>query len=158
ELYRSETMNQALENTLREQRALQPVMRPGGPLALVKDIQLGRGTGGYDEDKCPGDEALQVVLVPRDCAATPIKAPGYLRVTPVAPPTPRPYTLPLPQPEPTLPPPKPVTPEPTPPAPKPATPEPPPPGPFLAPPVPISAKAWKPVPPAAELGVPTSRK
>ncbi|MFO0809250.1 MAG: hypothetical protein U0746_11535 [Gemmataceae bacterium] len=80
ELMRSETMNQALENTVREQRSVQPVMRPGGPLALVKDVQLGRGTGGLDDDKSPGDEALQVVLVPRDCDETAIKAPGSLRV------------------------------------------------------------------------------
>src|SRR5438876_5875311 len=53
ELMRAETMNEALEYTLRDQRAAGlPVCRPGaGPLGLVKDIQLGRGTGGIDEDK-----------------------------------------------------------------------------------------------------------
>lgn len=80
ELVRTATMNQALENTLREQRSIQPVLRPGG-VALVKDVQLARGTGGLDDDKCPGDEALQVVVAPRDCDDTAIKAPGNLRVT-----------------------------------------------------------------------------
>src|SRR5438067_2254233 len=83
ELMRSETMNEALENTLRDQRAVQPGIRPGvaGPLGLVKDVQLGRGTGGVDEDQVPGDEGIMVVLVPRDIDGTPIKAPGTLRVT-----------------------------------------------------------------------------
>jgi len=83
ELMRAETMNEALENTLRDQRTVGvPVCRPGaGPLGLVKDIQLGRGTGGIDEDKVPGDEGIQVVLVPRDIDGSAIKAPGTLRVT-----------------------------------------------------------------------------
>ena len=59
ELMRSETMNQALENTLRDQRLRQPVMRPAGRWPLVKDMQLGRGTGGLDEDNCPGDEGFK---------------------------------------------------------------------------------------------------
>ena len=84
ELLRSATMNEALENTLREQRYAQPHLRPGGgPHAQVKDIQLGRGTGGIDEDKVPGDEGLQVVLIPRDVDGSPIKAPGNLKVTAV---------------------------------------------------------------------------
>lgn len=83
ELMRAETMNEALESTLREQRAGGgAVCRPGaGPLGLVKDIQLGRGTGGIDEDKVPGDEGIMVVVVPRDIDASGIKAPGTLRVT-----------------------------------------------------------------------------
>jgi hypothetical protein len=82
ELMRAETMNEALENTLREQRAVGvPVCRPGaGPLGLVKDIQLGRGTGGIDEDKVAGDEGIMVVVVPRDIDGSAIKAPGTLRV------------------------------------------------------------------------------
>src|SRR5439155_5677955 len=65
---------------LRDQRTAQPVFRPG-QIGLVKEIQLGRGTGGIDEDKVPGDEGIQVVLVPRDIDARAIKAPGTLRVT-----------------------------------------------------------------------------
>jgi hypothetical protein len=84
ELLKAETMNEALENTLRAQQCAQPVLRPGsttGFLSQVKDIQLGRGTGGIDEDKIPGDEGIQVVLVPRDIDGSPIKAPGTLKVT-----------------------------------------------------------------------------
>jgi hypothetical protein len=80
ELMRAEAMNEALENTLKEQRCAQPVLRPG-PGASVKDVQLGRGTGGIDEDKVPGDEGLQVVLVPRDVDGSAVKAAGSLRVT-----------------------------------------------------------------------------
>jgi hypothetical protein len=86
ELMRAESMNEALENTLKDQRCADPQQgypasqRTGGA-SQVKDIQLGRGTGGIDEDKVPGDEGLQVVLVPRDADASAIKASGSLRVT-----------------------------------------------------------------------------
>jgi hypothetical protein len=84
ELMRAETMNEALENTLKDQRCGAPpgvVARPAaGALAQVKDIQLGRGTGGIDEDRIPGDEGIQVVLVPRDIDGSPIKAPGNLKI------------------------------------------------------------------------------
>jgi hypothetical protein len=85
ELVRSETTNQALENTVRAQQCAQPGLRPSvsGFLSQVKDIQLGRGTGGLDEDKVPGDEGIQVVLVPRDVDGSPIKAAGTLTVTAV---------------------------------------------------------------------------
>lgn len=46
----------------------------------VKDIQLARGTGGMDEDGAPGDEALMVVLVPRDEDASAVKVPARLTV------------------------------------------------------------------------------
>jgi hypothetical protein len=47
----------------------------------VREIVLGRGTGGVDEDKHPGDEALQVVVEPRDADGHSIKTPGTLEVT-----------------------------------------------------------------------------
>jgi hypothetical protein len=82
ELMQSTTMNQALENTLRAQQCNQPLSRPiTGFLSQIKDIQLGRGTGGVDEDRLPGDEGLMVVLVPRDADDSPIKAAGTLKVT-----------------------------------------------------------------------------
>jgi hypothetical protein len=46
----------------------------------LKQITLGRGTAGVDEDDCPGDEALQVVLEPRDADGHTIKAPGSVHV------------------------------------------------------------------------------
>jgi hypothetical protein len=47
----------------------------------LREIVLGRGTGGVDEDKHPGDEALQVVLEPHDADGHSIKTPGTLQVT-----------------------------------------------------------------------------
>src|SRR5207302_8908304 len=38
------------------------------------------GTGGVDEDGCPGDEALEVVVEPRDADGHTIKAPGSVHV------------------------------------------------------------------------------
>lgn len=49
--------------------------------ATVKEIVLGRGTGGLDEDRMPGDDALQVVVEPRDTDGHAIKVPGCLHVT-----------------------------------------------------------------------------
>jgi hypothetical protein len=43
-------------------------------------ITLARQTGGYDRDNVPGDEALQVVVEPRDPDGHTIKAPGTLMV------------------------------------------------------------------------------
>jgi hypothetical protein len=44
-------------------------------------ITIGRGTGGYDQDHQLGDEALQVVIEPRDGADHVIKAPGTVTIT-----------------------------------------------------------------------------
>jgi hypothetical protein len=82
-LDQTKAFNYALERELHDARAACPP-EPGAASAsvpLVKDIQLGRQTGGYDEDGQPGDEALQVVLVPRDADESPVKAAGSLRVT-----------------------------------------------------------------------------
>lgn len=46
----------------------------------LKQITLARGTGGLDDDGVPGDEALQVVVEPRDADGHPIKAPGAIHV------------------------------------------------------------------------------
>jgi hypothetical protein len=79
----TEAFNYALERELQGARAACPP--PPGTVSasvpIVKDVQLGRQTGGYDEDSKPGDEALQVVLVPRDADESPVKAAGSLRVT-----------------------------------------------------------------------------
>jgi hypothetical protein len=55
---------------------------PGGPAPALplRDIVLGSGTGGIDEDNLPGDEALQVVVVPRDDDGSSVKVPGRLTV------------------------------------------------------------------------------
>jgi len=91
ELDRSQFYNHALQSEIGD-------LRKGGPpgctvaqspltperasqVYTLKEIVLGRQTGGYDNDNVPGDEALQVVLEPRDPDAQAIKAPGRLIVT-----------------------------------------------------------------------------
>jgi hypothetical protein len=91
ELNRSEFYNHALQSELGDVRKSGP---PGCTVAqspltperasqiyTLKEIVLGRQTGGYDDDNVPGDEALQIVLEPRDPDGHAIKAPGHLTVT-----------------------------------------------------------------------------
>ena len=83
ELARAEAQNEAF---LRELRAVRqggfPVLsaEQASQMYTLKEVVLGRGTGGYDDDDCPGDEALRVVLEPRDGDGHTIKAPGALHV------------------------------------------------------------------------------
>jgi hypothetical protein len=83
ELYRQEVYNQALQ---RENQALQsntcskPLLEAAAGIVMVKEIALGRQTGGYDNDDCPGDEALQVVVEPLDVDGHAVKTPGDLYV------------------------------------------------------------------------------
>ena len=64
-----------------------PVLDPGYPSAsasghaAVRDVSLGTGTGGRDDDNLPGDETLQVVIVPKDDDGTAVKVPGRATVT-----------------------------------------------------------------------------
>jgi hypothetical protein len=59
-----------------------PAAEPRGQAPLsVRTIKLGSGTGGLDVDGRPGDEALQVVLVPADEDGSAIKVPGRVQVT-----------------------------------------------------------------------------
>jgi hypothetical protein len=51
------------------------------PVAGLKEVTIGRGTGGIDEDKLPGDEAIQVNIEPRDADNHVIKVPGTLQIT-----------------------------------------------------------------------------
>jgi hypothetical protein len=81
ELLFQRSMNQALENTLRERQCVQPTpaIRSGyGP--SIKDVQLGRGTGALDDDRRPGGDGILVVLVPRDVDTSPVKVAGALKV------------------------------------------------------------------------------
>jgi hypothetical protein len=50
------------------------------PAVGLKEIALGRGTGGIDEDKLPGDEALHINLEPRDVDNHVTKVPGTLQI------------------------------------------------------------------------------
>jgi hypothetical protein len=83
ELDRQHAYNCALQRELaviRENAG--PKMPPAeaSQIYTLKSIALGRQTGGLNEDAIPGDEALQVVLEPRDGDEHAIKAPGTLTV------------------------------------------------------------------------------
>jgi len=75
--------NQALQREI-------VALRGSGPMKLspeeasqtftLRSIVLGRQTGGLDDDGQPGDEALQVLVEPRDVDGHAIKAPGTLIV------------------------------------------------------------------------------
>jgi len=84
DLFQSEAYNQALQGEIRDVRKdscskLTP--ERASQIYTIREVVLGRQTGGYDDDNIPGDEALQVVLEPRDPDGQAIKAPGHLRVT-----------------------------------------------------------------------------
>ncbi len=91
DLQREKTMNAALTSELRDRASPCPaptcaplsasVEGPATVMAgLIKHIVLGRGTGGIDDDGIPGDEALQVVVVPQDIDGSAVKIPGSLVV------------------------------------------------------------------------------
>lgn len=81
ELGRSESQNQSLQRELEALRQGAKVTpEQAAQLFGLRRIVLGRTTGGYDNDGLPGDEALQVVIEPRDAADHSIKAPGRVQV------------------------------------------------------------------------------
>jgi hypothetical protein len=82
ELHRMEAQNQALLRQLGGPHPgpVQVVPELPAPPPGVRQITLGRATGGLDEDNQPGDEALRVVLEPRDGDNHPVKTPGSLHV------------------------------------------------------------------------------
>ena len=51
------------------------------PTYPLKEIALGTGTGGVDDDQLPGDESLMVMLVPKDLDGTAVKVPGQAFIT-----------------------------------------------------------------------------
>ncbi len=83
ELNKCECEVQSLESELEQfqKRHLKTAGQPAPVQMIVQNITLGRLTGGVDEDPdCPGDEALQIMLEPRDQDDQSIKAPGALHV------------------------------------------------------------------------------
>ena len=80
-------LGKAEHHTLAQQREIE-ALRRGASITPeqaaqtfgLKRITFGRGTGGLDNDSLPGDEALQVILEPRDSDDHIIKAPGTLYV------------------------------------------------------------------------------
>jgi len=87
ELKRIEAQNDALQREIGAIRQDHgpgvPILPPeiASPLFGLNRVTLGRGTGGYDNDNLPGDEALQVVVEPRDGDDHVVKVPGSLHVT-----------------------------------------------------------------------------
>jgi hypothetical protein len=83
EVGRLECHNEALQRELGGTYQGGPRLPPevAAQTYTLHRISLGRGTGGLDQDHQLGDEALQVVLEPRDGADHIIKAPGTLSVT-----------------------------------------------------------------------------
>jgi hypothetical protein len=87
ELKRLEAQNDALQREIGAIRQDSvhgvPILPPeiASPLFGLKRVALGRGTGGYDNDNLPGDEALQVVVEPRDGDDHVVKVPGSLHIT-----------------------------------------------------------------------------
>jgi len=87
---RLQAYNSALVGELRDRSIACPSGCPlpptviEGPAAVMagtmKQITLGRGTGGLDDHGLPGDEALQVVVVPQDVTGSAVKVPGTLIV------------------------------------------------------------------------------
>ena len=57
-----------------------PVPTGTGPACPIRAIELARGTGGLDDDGTPGDEALMVVIVPRDEDKSAVKVAGRATV------------------------------------------------------------------------------
>jgi hypothetical protein len=60
-----------------------PCPAPGAaaaPALPLRDVVLGSGTGGIDDDNLPGDEGLQVVVVPRDEDGSAVKVPARVGV------------------------------------------------------------------------------
>ena len=82
ELERTEAYNQFLQRELHNVQHSGPVPLDGAPPpdCRIKSITLGRQSGGYEADGIPGDEALQVVLEPRDADNHTIKATGSVQV------------------------------------------------------------------------------
>lgn len=81
DLGKLESYNDALQRELAALRqGHAPLPEHAAPTFGLKRIALGRGTGGYDNDGLPGDEALQLIVEPRDGDDHTVKAPGTLIV------------------------------------------------------------------------------
>src|SRR5262249_30095006 len=84
ELARLQAHNDALQRdlgTTQQGTAYKLPPELAAQTCALKRIALGRGTCGYDTDGQLGDEAVQVILEPRDGADHTIKAPGTVTVS-----------------------------------------------------------------------------
>jgi hypothetical protein len=82
EVSRLECHNEALQREVAAHQQGSPILPPevAAQTYTLRRITLGRGTGGRDNDHHPGDEALEVVIEPRDDADHIIKSPGSVTV------------------------------------------------------------------------------
>jgi hypothetical protein len=82
ELYRTSAFNEALRRQLCALRGGTNITpEAAAQLFNITTVTLGRQTGGYDADGGGGDQALQVVLEPKDPDGHTIKAPGGVEVS-----------------------------------------------------------------------------
>jgi hypothetical protein len=74
--------NDALQREVKALRGVvvTPTPEEASQTCPLRTIVLGRQTGGLDEDGCPGDEALQVLVEPRDAEGHTLKVPGTLLI------------------------------------------------------------------------------
>ncbi len=77
-LHRYEAYNQALQLEIRAIRGESFIPGETPPVAIypIRSLTLGRTTGGHASDTLAGDDALQVVLEPRDPENQPFKVPA----------------------------------------------------------------------------------
>lgn len=82
EVHRCGIYNQTLQQEVHALRGQLGMPAQGPPPAAypVMALVLGRQTGGRSNDICPGDDALQVQVEPRDPEGQAIKAPGQLLI------------------------------------------------------------------------------
>ena len=83
ELDHTRIINQSLEQQLFSppSESSVPVVRDSRTLTSgARTLQLGSGTGGIDQDGIPGDDALVLILIPKDEDGHAVKVIGVLRV------------------------------------------------------------------------------
>jgi hypothetical protein len=80
ELRNARQLNEIYERQHHGPPAGAVIANGGAPNIPLRDITLGRGTGGVDDDGRPGDETLQVVIVPKDDDGTAVKVPAKATV------------------------------------------------------------------------------
>lgn len=83
ELHRSRMVNEALLQELESVTRSTPRLsgEKGAVAPIVKEIVIGRQSGGVDDDPTAGDEALQVVVEPRDRTGHAVKVHGSLELS-----------------------------------------------------------------------------
>lgn len=81
ELQQLRLLNQVYQRQGQPGVCVSPAYRADAPVLPLRNVALGAGTGGVDEDGRPGDESLMVVVVPRDNDGAAIKVPARLAVT-----------------------------------------------------------------------------